>query len=262
MQLVKLPPSDQLLSFLVRYVQDAKRGESIDVPFGNRDDYLILFGLFQRTRRFAAAYLRLHKKGFQIEGIPIVRAALEHAVTAQWCYLTIDGISRLNSSMVQDQINFAVAMKMYSPSKADEWDQYEKEARNSRPDGRGIPPFSGKGLINQIDSESFLASSYKVFSQVTHVSSWASIDHVSLVEDKYVLRKEPVFEIGEEILYTLAVVCMLAAWVQAHLEEDTQELRILEETSKELSLPCRLDFNLDSKDRRFPGEDSERDPEL
>ncbi len=80
----RLPTSDALLAFILRYIQVPSRRDEFKVDTQRQDEFLLLFGLTHRVRRLAQAYLRLRKGDFEVEGQILVRSALEHAVTAQW----------------------------------------------------------------------------------------------------------------------------------------------------------------------------------
>ena len=71
-------------AFLLRFIQDAKHRDMVTVPAENEREFLpVLYGLVQRVRRFAQAYVRLEKAGFATEASVLLRAALE-AHTELW----------------------------------------------------------------------------------------------------------------------------------------------------------------------------------
>ncbi|MFC9560087.1 DUF5677 domain-containing protein [Agromyces sp. NPDC056965] len=241
-----------LSTFVLRYIQAISKRDRIDVPPENQTDFIALFGLLQRTRRLAQAYLRLRKAGYSSEGKVLLRAALEHSVTAQWAYLTPGGIARLNISQVRAQRDYLqVIASTSSKTELQEWaDSIET------PEGKGLPKFTGTdGIMNELDSVMFLKSSYKVLSQVGHVTHEAALDFIVEVEGELQLRDSPEASMEHELLYALAGFCMLSAWIMARLQGDDDEIRRLQEISTGLQVPWRLDVHLEPARRRFPDED-------
>lgn len=233
-------------AFLLRFIQDAKHGERITVPAENEREFLMLFGLVQRVRRLAQAYLRLDHAGFASEASVLIRAALEHAVTAQWAYITPGGVDRLHVTLARAQADLAGKMTGYS--KDPEWVARERQLRAAIPAGPGLPKFTGpEGIMAELDSVKFLAVSYRVLSQVGHVTHQAPL--------AIHLRTEPEANGHAEMLYALTGFCMLVAWLHARLEGDDAEVARLKETSVRLHVPWRLDTHLADDRRRFPGED-------
>src|SRR6187431_990101 len=110
----RLPSSDDLLAFILRYIQVPSRKPKYAIESARQDEFLFLFGLTHRVRRLAQGYLRLRKGDFEVEGQILVRSALEHAVTAQWAYLTIGGLDRLKVSGTTDQYTFVRLIAEYS----------------------------------------------------------------------------------------------------------------------------------------------------
>lgn len=242
-------------AFLLRFIQAPSRRATIRVPAENKHDYLFLFGLIQRVRRLAQAYLALRRVGFANEGDILVRSALEHAVAAQWAYLAPGGMDRLHISLARAQADLASNMIGYSSDP--EWAAREKELRASIPAGRGLPKFSGRqGIMADLDSVKFLAVSYSVLSQVGHVTHQAPLDHVVEIDGIVTLRTVPEARENQEVLYALTGFCMLAAWLSARLEDDAVEILRLKDLSVQLHVPWRLDTHLPAARGRFPGEDN------
>ncbi|WP_202567675.1 hypothetical protein [Agreia sp. COWG] len=92
---------------MTRYVLDRDHADEIRVRDESAWDFRVLGGVLERVRRAAHAYLVLDQRGFAVEGRFLVRSAIEHAVTAQWAYLTPDGIDRLEVKMVQARLDYA-----------------------------------------------------------------------------------------------------------------------------------------------------------
>lgn len=249
-----LPSDVAMRAFLLRFIQDQKHRERVKVPAGNEREFLVLFGLVQRVRRLAEAYLRLDRAGFAPEASVLLRAALEHAVTAQWAYLTPGGVDRLYVTLVRAQADLAGGMTGYS--KDPEWVTRERELRAEIPAGPGLPKFTGpKGIMAELDSVKFLAASYRVLSQVGHVTHQAHLDFVVEEEGVVRLRTEPEADAHVEMLYALTGFCMLVSWLHARLEGDDAEVVRLKELSVQLHVPWRLDTHLADDRRCYPGED-------
>ncbi|SFS07620.1 hypothetical protein SAMN04487846_2261 [Microbacterium sp. cf046] len=243
-------------AFLLRFIQDPKHPDGITVPPENQREFLMLFGLIQRVRRLTQAYLRLERDGFLSEGSVLVRAALEHAVIAQWAYLTPGGIDRLHVSLAIAQADVAKSMMAYS--KDPEWVTLEQHLRGLVPPGAALPKFSGKdAMMTELDSIKFLAASYRVLSQVGHVTHQAALDFVTEDQGVVRLRTNPESMEQDHLLYALCGFCMLVAWLHARLEADEEEVLRLKEMSVRLHLPWRLDTHMPRDRRRFPDEDND-----
>ena len=225
------------------------------MPVKNQSEFLLLFALVQRVRRLTQAFLRLQRSGFVSEASLLVRAALEHAVTAQWAYLTPGGVTRLHVSCARAQA--AVAAGMTSYSKDPGWIDLEARLRADVPAGPGLPKFTGReGIMAELDSIHFLSASYRVLSQVGHVTHQAALDFLVEEEGEVHLRAEPEVLEQEQLRYALSGFCMLVAWIQARLEEDNDEVARLKEIAVRLHVPWRLDTHLPPIRRRFSGEET------
>ncbi|MFC7925474.1 hypothetical protein [Microbacterium laevaniformans] len=248
--MTKLPPTDELVAFILRHVQDVPHRAGVEIPTENVPDFRMLYGLTQRVRRLARAYMKLRKAGFGSEGQILVRSALEHAVTAQWAYLTVGGIARLSRSYVESESTLVRQMMRYSDDPA--WQEWLDDTTTAASDGPALPKFSGRGgIMEQLDSSMFLQATYKVLSQVGHVTHEAAVTFFEADENKLHLRDNPRNVVDHEVLYALAGVCMLSAWVLARLERNGVEIAKLTELGLKLHLPWRLDDELPAANRRF-----------
>ena len=244
----RLPSPDALLAFILRYIQVPSRKDEFKVDSQRQDEFLFLFGLTHRVRRLAQAYLRLRKGDFELEGQILVRSALEHAVTAQWAYLIKGGIDRLKVSGTTDQYTFVKLLAEYSSDPGAP--EQVKDFKDRVLEGPGLPNFTE--MIKQLDNNGFLRTTYKVLSQVVHVTHQATLDALGSDENENVtLKLKPDEDIGHETLYTLASACMLSAWIVADLEGSADEFRRLKSFSEQLSIPYRLDASLSAEARRF-----------
>jgi hypothetical protein len=252
----KFPTVDELLAFILRFVQDGQHKTStVQVPVPNQDDYVVLFGLIQRVRRLTQAYMKLRSAGMGSEGQAVARAALEHAVTAQWAYLTPRGVARLSVTLARSQRDVADQMRQFDFAKGDEWDDAYNEIMASIPKGKGLPPFHGEdGMMAELDDVKFLSLTYKLLSQVSHVSYDAATAHVTKINGEVTLKMDAEDELDHPMLYALAGFGLLASWIQARLEGDEDEVGRLEAFGQHLHVPHRLDTPLPKNRRRFPDE--------
>jgi hypothetical protein len=244
----QLPSVDALLAFTLRYIQDPGRRDEIEVAPEKQEEFLLLFGLTHRVRRLAQAYIRLRKGGFELEGQILVRSALEHAVTAQWSYLAEGGIQQFKVSATKDQYSFVKLLNEYSSSP--DAQAMSEEFRERQLDGDKLPRITD--MFSRLDNNGFLRTAYKVQSQVVHVTHQATLDALETADDGEIsLLLHPNHETGHQTLYALTSSCLLAAWVVAHIEGATDELRKLSEFARDLSMPYRLDASLPMVERRF-----------
>lgn len=250
-----LPDNDAMLAFILRFVQDRRHSNHVTVPVDNSSEYLALHGLINRARRFTRAHLRLRKSGFAPEGRVLVRSALEHSVTAQWAYLTPSGIDRLRVSLTTAQRDLARSMITYSSDPT--WISRTDELTSAIAPGPALPKFNGpNGILAELDSVKFLQTTYRVLSQVGHVTHQAATDSVIEVDGKVHLADEPEETMDVEVLYTLVGVAMMTEWLVARLEGNTDEIRRLHKLAQDLHVPWRLETHLPNHRRRFPHEDS------
>ncbi|WP_091478790.1 DUF5677 domain-containing protein [Microbacterium azadirachtae] len=252
---VLVPPSrEDLLPWMLRFLQDREHADGIRVLDEYGWDFRILGGLIERVRRVARAYLLLEKRGFSAEGRALVRSALEHAVTAQWAFLTPDGVDRLEVQLLQARVDYA---KNSQDANDPKWVELIDRMKTQIPHDlngsrrRGMPKFSGKGnVLESLDETGYLQRSYAVLSRAGHVTDQAVTDY--FVEDGEVVAvasgPSDVHDI--DVFHTLATSCCLAAWVLARMEGDARGL----ELATAQGLLWRLDTHLPAESRRFPAE--------
>ena len=246
-----LPPVDQLRTFILRCIQSPAKRENYQLPPGRRSEFLLLIGMCLRVRRLAQAYNRLERGGFAVEGQVLVRSALEHAVTAQYAHLVVGGMDRLAVSGTRDQHELAKFLADHSsdPTVPDLVEQFAA----ARLDGRGLPKFSGKdSIVSALDNNGFLTTTYKVLSLVAHPSHQTTFDALDVDDDDVSVRLEPTDHYAHQMFYSLAAACMLAAWLIAHLTDESAEMATLRDLANELHMPWRLDGGLSDDRRRFP----------
>lgn len=248
----RMPKVDDLLAFILNYIQIPARRTEFKVASEKQREFLLLFGLTHRVRRLAQSFLRLRKDGFDVEGQILLRSALEHAVTAQWAYLAKGGMSQLQVSASKDQYSLVKLIGHYStdPNMPTVVNHFAERVES----GAQLPTVTE--LMKQLDNNGFLRTSYKVLSQVTHVTHQSSLDALDTdAGGNITLRLEPENEFAHQSLYVLASCCLLSAWIVAHLEDDSDEIARLLEVGTLLAMPCRLDGSLPNEVRRFDNDD-------
>ncbi|MCJ0700236.1 hypothetical protein FRIG_03655 [Frigoribacterium faeni] len=241
---------------MTRYVLDRDHADKIRVRDESAWDFRVLGGVLERVRRAAHAYLVLDQRGFAVEGRFMVRSAIEHAVTAQWAYLTPDGIDRLEVKMIQARLDYAKhSRNLNDPEWAEVIAGIEKQFPRTRSGIRkpGTPKFTGAGqMLATMDATGYLQRAYAVLSRVGHVSDQAVTDYFMTEADgTVVVTSAPAEDFDLEVFHTIATCCALAAWVRARLEGDEQSI----ELASSQGLLYRLDTHLDPVQRRFPNEE-------
>lgn len=235
---------EALKGFLVSYLQYGKGQPEVTVLTRHAEAFLPVYSMTQRVRRYAKAYLVLDRTGMAPSGRPLVRAALEHAVTAQWVFYVDGGLSRFKKAANLDQALYFKALTGLPD------DHPEVIAVFGMvPDGKGMPTW--EQIRDELeDSTGFLASTYRVLSQSVHVTHGAYLDAIEVEDDQVSLRDAPDDTAGHAVLYTLAASCLLAWWLEAVCRGDTDRLRRLESYGQELKMPWRLDTKLPASRRR------------
>ena len=252
---VQLPNREALTLWMIRYVQDRDHADGIEVRKESAWDFHVLGGILERVRRAARAYLVLEKRGYGVEGRLVVRSAIEHAVTAQWAYLTPDGIDRL-------QVKMMLARRTYGNTARDkddpEWVEVMTRIERQipkNPDGtlkRGMPKFTGPdGVLETMDNTGYLRRGYSVLSRAGHVTDQAVTDYFAMEDNgTMAIADRPAEDHAAPVFHTLAMCCSLSAWVLARLEGDERGI----ELASSQGLLHRLDTHLKPSLRRFPHE--------
>jgi hypothetical protein len=234
-----------MLGFILRFIQDGNRGDEVTVKREFHGDFVVLFGIVQRVRRLSQAWVRLEKAGFGIEARMLVRAALEHAVTAQWVFYTEDGVDRMRRSGALDQLNLARDLRAS--------EERLRTLEGSLPAGPAMPAW-GQIMTDLDDPTGFIKQSYRVLSQIVHVTHSTILDGLDIGDDgRLSVRMEPEVGVEQEVLYALTGACLLAAWLLAVMSGDAAQQQRLRERGVELHMPWRLDHHLPDQRRRAAG---------
>lgn len=249
------PPRHLTAPWVLRFIQDRHHRDGIHLEADSAWEFRVLGGLVERVRRAAKAYLLLEKNGFAAEGRVIVRSALEHAVTAQWAYLTVGGIDRLEVSLLSKRHEYASSTR---PGDED-WDDLladlDRRIPRHRDDPKrrasALPKFTGAdGILSDLDKTGYLKKAFVVLSRVNHVSDEAVTDYFVEVDDQTFVADSPASLFDDDVFHTLATACCLAAWLMARLEKNEHEIR----AARSQHLLWRLDTHLPVERRRFPTE--------
>ena len=242
---------------MIHFIEDKGHADGISVLPEYAWDFRVLGGLIERVRRSARAYLLLEKGGYAAEGRALVRSALEHAVTAQWAYLTAGGVDRLEVWVHRARIDYAQRSRDEDDP---EWDSLIEELKSKIPrDSRGMPrrsmpKITGKAsILESLDDTGYLRRAYAVLSRAGHVTDQAVTDYFVDDAGTVAVASGPSDEHDIDVFHTLATCCCLAAWVLARLEGDDEALRF----AMRQRLLWRLDLHLPAEKRRFPLEGDE-----
>ncbi|WP_292787391.1 MULTISPECIES: hypothetical protein [unclassified Microbacterium] len=250
-----LPSRDLTAPWVLKFIQDRHHRDGIHLDAGSDWEFRVLGGLIERVRRAAKAYLLLEKNGYAAEGRVIVRSALEHAVTAQWAYLMVGGIERLEVSLRAKRHEYTRSSR---PGDED-WDDLladlEKRIPRHQDDPKrrapGLPKFTGeRGILADLDKTGYLMRAFVVLSRVNHVSDEAVSDYFVEVDGQTHVADSPASIFDDDVFHTLATACCLASWVMARLEKNEYEIR----GARSQHLLWRLDTHLPAERRRFPAE--------
>lgn len=228
---------------MLRFLQQENKGDEVTVARVFDGDFLLLFGLLQRVRHLARCHMVLTKQGYGSVGRMLVRAAIEHAVTAHWVFFTQGGVDRLRVAIARDQLELALAL-------GSEDQEHLTALSEAIPYGKGLPKWTDI-MRESDDPANFLKQSYRVLSQTAHVTHATAADAFSLSDSgELSLVMRPEDQLEHEVLYALAGSCMLSAWLFAVMAEDKDEQVRLISWSRDLSIPWTISGNLPAEKRR------------
>lgn len=244
------PSESDLTAWIRECVEDLKGREEFAVKAPDQQEFFLLYGLCAQSIRCADAYLVLVDANMQREGVPVVRTALEHVLTAQWAYLTVGGLDRLRVETDRDRKHHYQQLATWLKNGE------IQDAAEALPQalGKGLPKFAE--MLRGLDADDkFLATSYNVLSQVVHVAHGTVTSFLDLAEVTEVTY-DAADHYDYPTLYVAASTCMLATWVITSLTADTERLAYLDGKSDELQLPMMLAERLQSHQRRSLNVDS------
>jgi hypothetical protein len=181
----------------------------------------------------------------------LARAALEHAVTAQWAFHWHDGLSRLRVSMVRgEKENIELVGNWFSNEEL-----LAMAAAITVPPGRGFPPFTD--MVRDLDEERFLENSYGSLSLAAHVRAATQTSYFAGNAQDLVLRHVPTHALRGPSTMMAAMAAMLAVAIIMELVDDQAALARIDEVSESLGLPPTLRPGIHKAKRRpGPGENT------
>lgn len=240
-----IPTLENLEAWIRDCVAHLRNTHGYDVVRAHENEFYLLFGVIVRTMRYADAFLDLMNSGKQPEAVPLARAALEHAITLQWVFVSDGGVNRFNREVAHDRISHYtnLATWLQNTELADLVAQLDEPPR-----GKRLAPFGN--LLADLDQERFLATSYHILSQQVHVTHAAVADGLVQGPDELHVAYEQTYSYRTEATYAVAAACMLARWVLAKLTNDEALLERLDKVSDELHLPMTLIDSLPERKRR------------
>lgn len=241
----KQPSVEALTNFIEESVAGLKDKDEFTVKREQANEFLLLFGACARTIRYADAYLTLARSGFSAEAVPLARAALEHAITAQWVFILKGGVDRF-------RVDTAHGHKEHYDTLAT-WLKHEELAAEvaampALPTGKRMPKFTQ--MMRELDKDKFLETSYHILSQQVHVSHSTVFSFLDWDDDTYTVKYDQQNPYEYQTAYVAAVSCMLVRWVIAKLTNDEEELAHLDTSSDELILPMTLEDEVPLDKRR------------
>ncbi|WP_315092847.1 DUF5677 domain-containing protein [uncultured Cellulomonas sp.] len=211
--------------------------EQIRVPVENDRLFLTVYSVCRQAIRYAEAYSATAASGFEHEAVPLVRAAFEHAVTAQWVYLTPGGHALLSAGVRASMHDFQVRFAQ----RAGDHVWMDHLELSTPPKVHGRPNF-GK-MMRAVDHEEFLELIYSLLSQATHVTFRSVTGYLDGSSEQFELLPERRVsaEVNYQVLHAAAMSSLLALSVLAHVIDDPQLLDLVSRRSDELMLPWLLE---------------------
>lgn len=239
------PTEDQLREWIATAWQLLANADTYEVRAEAADRFKFLWGPCAQAVRYATAWSSLSRTEHRRESDVLARSALEHALTAQWCHFTPDGVKRLQVKVQKEHYGYFSQMAEWQD--LDEIKEAMQDQTGPAPGGDdSLPNFYGK-IIPLLDSDNFLAASYRALSRSVHVNDSTVLSF--LVPDGAGLAVTPAPDSGDgyPAAYVAATSALLALAVIAdHLRQDTL-LRQLNDVSNDLKLVMFL--NQERNDR-------------
>ncbi|MBS1674518.1 MAG: hypothetical protein JSS74_11195 [Actinobacteria bacterium] len=240
-----IPKLDDLETWIRDCVAHLRDIHGYDVTRAHENEFYLLFGVIVRTMRYADAFLDLMESRKEPEAVPLARAALEHAITLQWVFVSDGGINRFSREVAHDRISHYTNLATWLGNTELAGVVAQLDAP---PEGKRLAPFGN--LLADLDQEKFLATSYHILSQQVHVTHAGVAAALVQGPEELHITYEQTYPYRTEATYAVAAACMLARWVLAKLTNDEVLLERLDKVSDELHLPMTLVESLPKKKRR------------
>jgi hypothetical protein len=232
-----VPPSDELLRDWIGRFGSMIQRPTFETDKAHADDFVALFGICTQAVRNAEAYIVCEQAGFVREAQTLSRAALEHAVTAQWCYFRETGISRLAADHIEQRFAYYNAMADWL---GDDALREGAKKLTRAPEGAKRMPKFGQ-LLAELDENTFLKTMYMNLSRVTHVTDATVGEYVHQLPDgTFEVNLAPDFAFASGGLFMAAAAALMGAAMIADLTLDRTSIEILDKASDELGAPLLL----------------------
>jgi hypothetical protein len=223
-------------------MQDAH--DSMTVAKADTVRLQVLYGLCRQALNHARAAWAVIDAGLTLEAGVNIRAALEHAVTAQWAYFTPDGVSRLVASAKKkaaayfETAGLQVSLGEEAVQKLACW-------KNS---GKGIPDFAR--ICDEIDGthdpkspkSGTLRFEYVRLSQAVHVTSSTITDYlqVDALYGELSLSAQSPDRFYKASVWDLGAATAMASWLLERLRVAPNSCAEVERIADAAMLPSTL----------------------
>ena len=211
--------------------ESAFKGQGGKIPPEKVFDHMVLFGPCARAIGHARAAVELQRSGFEGEGVALVRAAFEYAVTAQWAYFNAGGVDRLFATARADHVRTWRQLG----ARAGISDQVEARFRDTTW-GKELPRFAD--ILRSVDPDGFYGEQYSLLSKFSHVSGDMIAAHVAVSDEGMMLRPHTYDQYPQVTGLIMAGSALMAAWLLEDLREDVDRRKCVEKISDDHLIPC------------------------
>lgn len=234
------PSRAQLRRIAESILEHYESAADIEVGGDHGADLYVLHGVCTQAVRHAQAALTLIDAGFEREATANVRAALEHAVTAQWNLYVPEMRGRLVPGAKQKAAEFYTTAGKYLGStefsnKVEEWSKC-----------KGLPKFQQimeRVDPTDIDGGGLLKFSYAVLSQQVHVTSGAVTSYLHLDQDELSLKRSAGDPFAQPTMFALAMAVALSVYVIEDLRDDKTRRDEVDRLAEDV-VPCTLEQDI------------------
>jgi hypothetical protein len=207
-----------------------------------------LHGVCERAVRHARAAMLLIEADFDREANVNVRAALEHAVTAQWAYLVPPDPARCLMDATQATAAEFLEAAEKRTALPNDLHKKKEDWKNSKK----LPHFTQ--ICDQVDGThdprmrrtGVLRFEYKRLSLMTHVTSGTVADHLGVDGESLVLERNVPDPYAWFTLFDLAMAVALAVWVIQDLCDGKPNIETLEAVADSVGVPCCLRADIET----------------
>lgn len=216
----------------------------------------VLYGLCQQALNHARAALAVIDSGFPVEASVNIRAALEHAVTAQWAFLTPNGVTRLVDGAKYKAFQYFESAGLQV--------SLDHEARKRMADWKLCPQLPGfSAMCDEIDGthdpavpkSGLLRFEYVRLSQAAHVTSSTITGHLHIDEmtGETALRQQAAEHFPQANLLDLGMAIAMACWTIESLQAEPNGLAKIERIADAANIPSTLGEDYETAKKRKRG---------